>query len=325
MRNRIEQTFVRTLKYCYAFIPLTILLVAILPILFLLYSCGKVNNHFIKIEALDSAQKIVVYDWKWFRVESVLSFDSITTQCEKRLAIRWNDSIIKILPLDTGLFILRFLKSGIPFDSFSFISLKNPLFIQDWKMVNNGTVPIPLTSEQYKLWKRFYEYQLLDKKIPSFKSVNVFGDIITNNNFKGKITVLNFWTYGCQPCMAEIPYLNKLKTEFEKDSTVQFISFYTDKIKINPANKSLEFQSRAISLEESKNDIRFIPIDFTFTQIPNSKEINPLFNAFSFPTNMVIDRNGIIRQIFVGASINDNNKLITDLKNEIQYCKWRID
>ena len=199
------------MKKYLAYIVLKTPLVVIQLVFLSLYSCGQPKSHTIKLEALDSTQKTSIYNWTSFRFKSSANIDSITTQCEKRLVVRWKDTTINLLPLETGTFVLKFLKLGIAIDSFTFVASTNSYFKEEWKKVKDGVTPTPLTAEQYRAWKNYYEYKMLYKKVPDFKTVNVYGDSLTNINFIGKTTVINFWEHGCMPCMAEIPYLNKLK------------------------------------------------------------------------------------------------------------------
>jgi uncharacterized protein (TIGR03435 family) len=47
----------------------------------------------------------------------------------------------------------------------------------------------------------------------------------------GKVVVLEFWSTGCGPCVAEIPHLNEMVDEF-KDKPVQFVAVTDDSEKV---------------------------------------------------------------------------------------------
>jgi cytochrome oxidase Cu insertion factor (SCO1/SenC/PrrC family) len=51
---------------------------------------------------------------------------------------------------------------------------------------------------------------LLNKPAPYFSGKSMKGTDFSSENFKGKVTLINFWFLGCQPCMREIPYLNEI-------------------------------------------------------------------------------------------------------------------
>jgi len=97
---------------------------------------------------------------------------------------------------------------------------------------------------------------------------------------RGKIVVLNFWFIGCAPCRVEMPGLNELVKEF-KDKDVVFIAFASD-----AENELREF------LKQSR---------FEYQIAPNSYEIMKLYNVWSYPTHIIIDRNGLIEMRTTGG------------------------
>ncbi|RYY64978.1 MAG: TlpA family protein disulfide reductase [Chitinophagaceae bacterium] len=58
---------------------------------------------------------------------------------------------------------------------------------------------------------------------------DIFGDKVNSKTLKGKILVINFWFVGCAPCVQEIPELNKLVKDYERDSSIVFIAIALDK------------------------------------------------------------------------------------------------
>lgn len=49
------------------------------------------------------------------------------------------------------------------------------------------------------------------------------GKVIDLGSLKGKVVFLNFWATWCPPCLAEMPAVNKLYTQFKDDKEVVFI------------------------------------------------------------------------------------------------------
>jgi thiol-disulfide isomerase/thioredoxin len=72
----------------------------------------------------------------------------------------------------------------------------------------------------------------LDIKLKGYKGdksplpldlVNINGERVVRNDYRGKVTVVNFWATWCPPCIEEIPMLNRLSTKM-KDSNFELLS-----------------------------------------------------------------------------------------------------
>jgi peroxiredoxin len=116
---------------------------------------------------------------------------------------------------------------------------------------------------------------------PQFKAVSLDGKTFDSISLQGRIVVLNLWYIGCGPCRKEIPKLNEVAREF-KSKNVVFIA---------PAPDDPE------SLREF---LKKTPFDYHI--VPNADKIIEQFNAALFPTHIVIDRNGQIEALMVGAA-----------------------
>lgn len=58
---------------------------------------------------------------------------------------------------------------------------------------------------------------MIGAQIPEFSALTFDGKQITPEYFKGKITVLNFWSISYPPCIAEIPGFNNVVDRFGHD------------------------------------------------------------------------------------------------------------
>lgn len=115
------------------------------------------------------------------------------------------------------------------------------------------------------------------------------------NDYRGKITVVNFWATWCPPCVAEIPSLNRLREQM-KDQPFELISVnYADSPK-----KIIDFM---------KN----VNVEFPVLVDPNGKTAQQ-WKVFGFPSTFVIGKDGTI--IYgVNAAIHwDSPEVIQALK-----------
>ena len=56
---------------------------------------------------------------------------------------------------------------------------------------------------------------LINKKPPNLKAMSLFNDnlFVTNSDFTGEITLINFFSSWCLPCKEEHPFMKKLSSQ----------------------------------------------------------------------------------------------------------------
>lgn len=118
---------------------------------------------------------------------------------------------------------------------------------------------------------------------PNFKVVSIKGEQIELSKLKGKVVILNFWFTRCQPCIEEMPELNKLVDQYS-DKNVQFISFAPESTDILlPFLKEHPFKFKTVA---SSENIR--------------QDIFKLFSGW--PYSIIIDKQGKINKLWWGSS-----------------------
>ncbi len=120
-------------------------------------------------------------------------------------------------------------------------------------------------------------YEDLEKLIGTKFKIEKFADE-NSKNFKndylnGKPTLINFWFTRCPPCIEELPTLNNLKEKY--GDKVNFISITFDNQKTVEA-----------FLKKNK---------YNFKHIPNSQKQIDELNISSYPSNLILDKNGIVK------------------------------
>ena len=115
----------------------------------------------------------------------------------------------------------------------------------------------------------------------AFELEDINGNIISSDNTQGKVVVLNFWFIGCKPCLKEIPELNTVYEKYAKNPEVIFISIALD-------------EAEKVKKKLNKYNINY-PI------FADGNEACKLFEVTSFPTNMVIDKEGNYYFRFAGG------------------------
>ncbi|MEN9598948.1 MAG: hypothetical protein RL596_1259 [Bacteroidota bacterium] len=140
------------------------------------------------------------------------------------------------------------------------------------KSIRNGKSPRPPESSFFTTGKEFGR----------FKTTDMYGKSWNIKELKGKIIVFNFWFINCSPCRSEIPHLNKLVDHYKEDKDVVFL---------------------AVALDEKSEIESFLKqIPFTYTIVDNGRWLAQNYGITSFPTNVVVDKEGIVRFHATGYS-----------------------
>jgi len=133
-----------------------------------------------------------------------------------------------------------------------------------------------------------------EKLAPGFEVKTLNGEILRLADLKGKVLVLNFWYISCAPCQVEIPSLNKLVDEFSGKDVV-FIGFARDKP------------------EELRSFLKEVP--FKYQIVAEASAICSLYGISTYPTHVIIDKQGQVEFFLSGGRQNQDEKLRPLIKN----------
>lgn len=118
------------------------------------------------------------------------------------------------------------------------------------------------------------------QKAPNFKLMDLNGKQVSLASLKGKGVVLNFWATWCSPCRAELP-------DFQKEH-----------------RRGKKYRVVTVNLRENKKTVQnFVKKGkYTFPVLLDTKgQAANLFKVRGIPTTYFIDKNGIVREVVVGA------------------------
>ena len=122
---------------------------------------------------------------------------------------------------------------------------------------------------------------MVGKPVPAFDAKDSDGKQINTANWKGKVTLINFFASWCGPCKKEFPELVTL-FKSNKDKGFQVVSIGVDR----EAARSVEF---AKGFEPPWGIIG-----------DEESELMGRFNVYSMPATFLIDRQGVIRFMDTG-------------------------
>lgn len=138
------------------------------------------------------------------------------------------------------------------------------------------------------------------EKFPGFKGKDFEGNDVDESLFsKNEATLVNFWFNGCSACVNEMPALEEFSKKLKEQGA--------ELIGINAGTASDEK-----GLAEAKDILSKQGVTYRNLILPNDHEY--VRKIFSFPTTVIVDKNGnIIGDPIVGA-IEDGKKQAEILK-----------
>lgn len=140
---------------------------------------------------------------------------------------------------------------------------------------------------------------MIGQLAPDFKFKDISGKSFMLSDLKGKVVLMNCWFINCSGCRVEYPGLQTLKARFKDQSKVVFLSLPLDGkelllsfLKKNPLN----FQHMAASGDISQGT----------------------YGVLGYPTNFIIDQNGLIQHIKIGGSTQSADDIEFEMKKMLK-------
>ena len=132
------------------------------------------------------------------------------------------------------------------------------------------------------------------EKLPSFTVRNVAGETVSLDSLKGKKVFINLWATWCPPCRQEIPSIERLYSEVDKEKAV-FIMLSLD--------ESFEVAKRFAASKGLQ-----LPIYYPAENLPD------LFNVKGIPATFIFNEEGELVKQIEGMEDYYNREYIEMLK-----------
>ncbi len=134
---------------------------------------------------------------------------------------------------------------------------------------------------------------LLGKVAPDWVLTDSKNNTFALKELKSKILMIQFTSVNCGPCKTSIPFLNKLSTEFDKQSF--------DFVAIEAFTKN----SNVLMHYQEKNGI-------SYKLLMSTKDVTENYQIKSIPVFFLLDKNRVIRKIIRGYGIESTDKEIRE-------------
>lgn len=118
-------------------------------------------------------------------------------------------------------------------------------------------------------------------------------------SLKGQVVFINVWATWCPPCKAELPSINKLKSDFNDDKNVVFLTIDADGHPDKAANYL------------AQNHLN-LPVYALDGQVPE------MLSSDAIPYTIVLDKNGFLVYKHSGAADYSRSKFVEFLKDLTQ-------
>ena len=113
---------------------------------------------------------------------------------------------------------------------------------------------------------------------PDVQFAKLDGSNLRLSDLRGRVVVLNFWATWCIPCRSEIPALSAMEKSLKGDGLTII----------------------GVSYDDTAQQIQDFDIKQDYTVVLGGKDVSSQLPASPLPTTYIIDRQGRIREKFIG-------------------------
>ena len=117
---------------------------------------------------------------------------------------------------------------------------------------------------------------------PSWRLKDPDGNLVSSDQFKGKVVVLDFWATWCAPCRASLPHLDELSKRYE--GRVHFVA-------VNAQSEDVAAQSETRDMLKLKMPIA-----------TDGYDAASLYHVEKLPTTVILDSRGHVARTFEGPA-----------------------
>src|SRR3984893_147733 len=132
---------------------------------------------------------------------------------------------------------------------------------------------------------------------PTISLVDLAGNTVSLSEFAGRLVLITLWATWCEPCLREMPSLERLQSRLGDQITVVAIS------EDRGGSKTVEPFINKLGLKSVK------------TYLDPKSDVGRAFKVAGLPTSFLIDREGKVLGRVEGAAAWDSPKLLEVLKS----------
>ncbi len=127
------------------------------------------------------------------------------------------------------------------------------------------------------------------------------GEKINVDFYQGKVIVINFWGTWCGPCVAELPYFDRIASEYDGDAVVIAVHSVSGK------------ESAPSYIDENYPDSK---IEFVYDTKLDGAESDEYYSTLggkaSYPMTVIVDKRGTVQYVNEGSMTYDELLMLVD-------------
>jgi peroxiredoxin len=136
---------------------------------------------------------------------------------------------------------------------------------------------------------------LVGQPAPDFALRSLSQQTLRLSEFRGEVVLISFWASWCGSCRQAMPAFNAMYEKYNRAGLVMLSINMDDEL------------HRAQHMTESLN----IPFPVLYDE---RKEVGKLYLLDQMPLTVLVDRAGLVQQVFVGYHLGDERKFLTHVR-----------
>jgi thiol-disulfide isomerase/thioredoxin len=134
---------------------------------------------------------------------------------------------------------------------------------------------------------------LLGTASETWKTTDLAGTEYSLKDYRGKVVVLDFWYRGCGWCIRAMPQIKEVAAHFKDQPVVVF----------------------GMNTDSKEDDAKFVVEKMGLNYVNlKAAELTAGYKVSGFPTLLILDQQGIIRDVHVGCSLTLKDEVIRSVE-----------
>lgn len=137
------------------------------------------------------------------------------------------------------------------------------------------------------------------------RPLNFKGQPLRLDDLAGQVVVINFWGTWCPPCQEELPHIVALAARYEGDQAVSIVPVSCGQ-QGDPASALPELKKETEALLARRG---FTLRSYADPEQRSRQSVARLIGQMAYPTTVVLDREGVVRGVWIGFSPGDEQEV----------------